>query len=374
MPLFFISYKREDQDFALEIKRFIELQKDKEFLAWIDHYGIHAGDEWKRVIDTAIKQSIGVIVIVTPKSIESPYVTYEWSYAMGLGKPIIPILLHEPTPDQTQIHDKIKDLHMLNFTSSDRKQQDWEALTRKLQGLAQRFDVPPAIEHMKRVIYENVYDRQKWNAILDTLFNFRHAATNDVFAELMALGLPEISLRSLILLAEKSEYTDARVLDVLQQMIEEGFNEILSNGLELAETIRQYDDEKAFDTFVDLINYYPKTSNSLVDLHISLSRMSTQKTIPLICSYLKEYGSSKGSYFPDPQTRLLITMLVRYGQESVPFILEIVVVVKQNSADYRYSLREFIGHLSRLRTNGYNDHGAEYDPIAVDAVYEALQD
>src|SRR4051794_16802158 len=104
---YFVSYKREDRLF---VDTLLDRMEAQGILGWTDA-NIKPGEEWKPRIDLALKETSGVIVVVTPTSLASQYVTYEWSHAMGLDKekPVIPILLIEPdplNPAHPEIHPK----------------------------------------------------------------------------------------------------------------------------------------------------------------------------------------------------------------------------------------------------------------------------
>lgn len=58
----------------------------------------------------ALRGCRAVIILITPDSTRSQYVAYEWSYALGLGKEIIPILYRS-----NEIHAKLLDYQYLDF-------------------------------------------------------------------------------------------------------------------------------------------------------------------------------------------------------------------------------------------------------------------
>jgi putative protein kinase ArgK-like GTPase of G3E family len=120
----FISYKREDVDFANNLMRQIEKEG---FTAWIDSEQLRAGQDWVIGIDTAIQNCFAVIVILTPQAKMSDYVTYEWSFALGLGKTVIPIL-----KEKTDLHPRLIHTHSLDFTGASRP---WHDLIKRLREL-----------------------------------------------------------------------------------------------------------------------------------------------------------------------------------------------------------------------------------------------
>lgn len=114
----FLSYSHQDNDFA-ELVRLKML--DCSVVLWVDHLGLKAGDDWKQGIDDAIAGSSALVVILSPYSMKSPYVTYEWAYACGLGIPVIPILYED-----TDLHPKLRDLYYLDFTH--KQHRPWSTL------------------------------------------------------------------------------------------------------------------------------------------------------------------------------------------------------------------------------------------------------
>lgn len=86
MPQAFISYESSDANFADLLK--LKL-KDAGIDVWLDHGALRAGEEWRNAIDAGISSSEALLVVITPRSCKSPYVTYEWSFALGKGIRVI---------------------------------------------------------------------------------------------------------------------------------------------------------------------------------------------------------------------------------------------------------------------------------------------
>jgi hypothetical protein len=103
----FVSYKHSDLSFVQRLT--FELEK-ADILVWSD-VNIQVGEEWRVSIDDAIKKSYALIVAMTPEARLSEYVTYEWSYAMGLGIPVLTVLL-----EKTDLHPKLRPLQYLDYT------------------------------------------------------------------------------------------------------------------------------------------------------------------------------------------------------------------------------------------------------------------
>ncbi len=125
----FISYKHDpdaflDMFFAILKRTF----QDDTINYWYDQ-DIKAGTEWRVEIDNAIRAARMVLVIITPEAVLSQYMTYEWCYALGLGKPIIPVLLKGKEDD---VHIKLREFQHLDFRFAG---QPWDKLSQRVKDL-----------------------------------------------------------------------------------------------------------------------------------------------------------------------------------------------------------------------------------------------
>jgi hypothetical protein len=147
MERVFISYSHDDFEFAESL----QLRLDKEgFETWMDVERLNAGEDWREEIDVAIKNSFALLLILTPKALESRYVSYEWSFAWGAGKKVIPLLLIQV--DDNDIHPRLDRRQYLDFTT--RKGREWDKLFGRLSQ-----------------IREQVLNNYKVDATLDDLEN-----------------------------------------------------------------------------------------------------------------------------------------------------------------------------------------------------------
>jgi TIR domain len=121
MRSIFISYHRNDGDFAATVR--LELERAN-FRVWVDRYELEAGADWREEIQGAIGSSDALVVVLSPESAGSHYVTHEWSYALGSGKPVVPLLLRPAT-----VHPRLEVLQFLDFSGSVRP---WSDLFRAL--------------------------------------------------------------------------------------------------------------------------------------------------------------------------------------------------------------------------------------------------
>ena len=125
----FISYHHGDEDFAEVLRG--KLNADGALAAWTFREKLRAGDDWRFEIDQAIRTAAALVHVITPEAAESQYVTYEWSYAMGLGTPVVPVLLRP-----AQLHPKLSAIQHVDFTRTSHR--PWAALVRDVRLQAQR--------------------------------------------------------------------------------------------------------------------------------------------------------------------------------------------------------------------------------------------
>jgi formylglycine-generating enzyme required for sulfatase activity len=85
----FISYAREDQSYARELRD--ELTR-RGFEVWLDDR-IDAGDRWWQTIVEAIRASAALVVVMTPEAEDSEWVEREILLALDEKKPVFPLLL-----------------------------------------------------------------------------------------------------------------------------------------------------------------------------------------------------------------------------------------------------------------------------------------
>lgn len=117
-----ISYSHEDSDFAEILNTRLTAAG---FEVWADT-DIRASQDWREEIDHAIQRAAALIVIISPQSRASEYVTYEWAFAWGAGVTIVPILL-----EKTEIHPRLESLQYLDFTN--RNARPWDKLIEQLR-------------------------------------------------------------------------------------------------------------------------------------------------------------------------------------------------------------------------------------------------
>lgn len=107
--LTFISYSRDDKDFALELA--VEL-KAAGFLVWLDQLDIPTGSRWDDEVQKALEQCEIFMVILTPNSIASHNVKDEIGYVLDSNKRILPVLL-----ENANIPFRLRRFQYVDFTN-----------------------------------------------------------------------------------------------------------------------------------------------------------------------------------------------------------------------------------------------------------------
>ena len=85
----FISYSRQDADFALKLGKDL---KSKGLNIWLDKLDLKSGDNWPEEVEKALKSSEKFLIILSPISVSSIEVKNELNYAIKKQKVIIPVL------------------------------------------------------------------------------------------------------------------------------------------------------------------------------------------------------------------------------------------------------------------------------------------
>lgn len=104
----FISYSHRDFSFVSQLLTYLQ---SNALPVWVDYQRLQAGEDWRQDIDDGIRQSFAVLAVMSPDAVASQYVTYEWSFAMGQGIKIIPLLIGA----EKDLHPKLQVLQYLDF-------------------------------------------------------------------------------------------------------------------------------------------------------------------------------------------------------------------------------------------------------------------
>ena len=137
----FISYSRDDAGFADKLRTQL---KQAELSAWLDVEELKPGTEWQSKLENALRGASAVVVCLSPKSANSAFVTFEWSYAMGAGVKVFPVLAKETT-----LHPWLSRFQWIDLSG---KNPPWDALINALKTVprSRRNLRPPLRKVVKR--------------------------------------------------------------------------------------------------------------------------------------------------------------------------------------------------------------------------------
>jgi HEAT repeat protein len=205
---FFISYNREDGDFAEIVRNRI---REAGFNIWMDTEGLRAGDNWREEIDRAIKDAFALIVVITPAAKTSEYVTYEWAFALGVGVKVIPVLLKP-----AELHPRLETLQYLDFTN--RMARPWDNLISALRAVvststASKISVPrdaPIV--VKNAVHnlDSIRPNERNNA-LRTLSEIEHPSAIEALAAAVHHPIQQVRIAAAFHLAGRTN-EDIRAL------------------------------------------------------------------------------------------------------------------------------------------------------------------
>ncbi len=86
----FFSYAQGDELAARELRANL---RNMDVAGWMDESDIAAGYAISKKIREALQRANAVIVLISERSLNSPWVQFELGAAEGMGKTIIPILI-----------------------------------------------------------------------------------------------------------------------------------------------------------------------------------------------------------------------------------------------------------------------------------------
>lgn len=105
----FLSYSSQDRFFAALAETKLA---EADIQLWRDQRQLRAGTDWRHEIEVGITKSDAVLVALSKNSVESTYVTYEWAYALGNAKTVIPIKLED-----CSVHPRLAAIQFLDFST-----------------------------------------------------------------------------------------------------------------------------------------------------------------------------------------------------------------------------------------------------------------
>jgi TIR domain len=87
---YFLSYSRADETVAM---RFATDLRERGIPMWVDQLDIRPSEHWDRAIERAVHECRGLVVILSPRSVESDNVADEISFAIDHKKSVLPVMI-----------------------------------------------------------------------------------------------------------------------------------------------------------------------------------------------------------------------------------------------------------------------------------------
>lgn len=250
----FISYSHKDAEFAYNLQHKLE---KAEFGVWLDQERLRAGEDWREEIDTAIYDAFTLVLILSPDSMLSQYVMYEWSFAWGAGKKIIPVL-YKDIEKQQEMHPRLDKRQYLNLTNPN--DREWEKLIRRLQEIDSEYNpttfrlprnAPPAVKRAVAALDSHIADER--DEALKSLAQMDHPTATDMLIAALEHTTRNVRVKVLELMSLKS-VRDLRIVPGILKNLEDessSIRRLAANMLgETTESsavvglIRTLDDEK----------------------------------------------------------------------------------------------------------------------------------
>jgi len=156
MTKVFLSYSTKDHHIAeLLTLKLAESQIE----VWRDQGSLRAGTEWRQGIEQGIAGSIAVIVALSENAAQSSYVTFEWAYALGNSRNLIPIKLSE-----CAVHPRLQVIQHLDFSTPGAL--PWASLVERIREIEQEVQAQSKVPEEETGIDLNGGDAVYAKAIL----------------------------------------------------------------------------------------------------------------------------------------------------------------------------------------------------------------
>lgn len=140
MKNIFLSYSRRDIRHVEDLRQSLIGQG---YRPWIDPTP-RPGQDWRFDIDEAIENADAMVVVMTPEAAQSIYVTYEWSYALGLQIPVYVVVFHP-----AQMHPRLVACETFEVGAWTDENHFWDYFLREFNRLMEQESAKPASAPVK---------------------------------------------------------------------------------------------------------------------------------------------------------------------------------------------------------------------------------
>lgn len=188
MKQIYISYVARDRDYAANLREHLTKSGYK---VWANR-----GQSWQYAVTEAIKESVAVVVILSPNAADSSAVTYEWALALGAGIKVIPVIFRG-----VEGHPHLMVQEQFDFGAYPEEEQFWKMFVRELQRILgdsnqRATEALPVSPSSAMGFYLNVEIRGQGNkrfALREESISLGREASNDI--QIDDSGVSRVHLR-----------------------------------------------------------------------------------------------------------------------------------------------------------------------------------
>jgi HEAT repeat protein len=212
MKRFFLSCCQHDLEAGYRVKTEIEKAG---YSVWLDTSKFSSSDiSWQSEIDQVIRESVAMVVLITPAANSCEFVGYEWAFALGARCPVIPLIVAPAS-----LHPRLRSLNTLDFTSIPR----WNKLADTLQRVANEQKSPsepsPRTTPLKRRSgVTGTLGPPPTGTDFETSVKADHVAVRSVLTESLQHSMREVRIQASLMLAQ---FKEAKAVPVLIDALHE---------------------------------------------------------------------------------------------------------------------------------------------------------
>jgi HEAT repeat protein len=197
--------------------------------------------------------SFAVVLVITPESRLSEFVTYEWAFAQGSNVKVIPLMLR-PTP---RMHPQVEILQYLDFT--DPLDQPWNRLIDRITQVKGGY-TPDRIsveQNAPRAVRQAVSALDSPNAeerrsALFSLAQMNHPSAYSALVEAVQHPLRDVRIDAAFMLAKLTEKKDFNAVPGLIDALDHEDNRIHSAAVQ---TLGEIGDPNSVPHLLQIINH-----------------------------------------------------------------------------------------------------------------------
>lgn len=169
----FLSYRSLEADFALQLATDL---KNRGVSLWMDRLDIAPGDDWLKMLQQAVNNSVAMISVISPEYVASKYCQRELARADRLGRHILPVLLAPVAESDWPI--EVERQQYIDFTQWPDEQFYQTQLNRLVNIVTERFADQTNLTPNPETQYINrlIADLEAQRGVIERLQPFLNAA------------------------------------------------------------------------------------------------------------------------------------------------------------------------------------------------------